>query len=182
MDEPIDLLDADGKYTGKTIMKSEAHRQGLFHPSIHVWLYTENGKILIQKRAKDKDTHPGLWDVSVAGHVGAGENVVISAIREIGEEIGLTVTERELYKLGVFKYRYQHRPDLVDCEFHHTFLCLLKVPLNVLRMQESEVEDLAMVDLATFRDVLANRTVRSKYVPYDPAYYAVVFRAVEARL
>ena len=83
MDELIDVLDADGNYTGKCIMKSEAHRKGIFHPSIHVWLYNKNGEILIQQRAKNKDTHPGLWDVSVAGHIGAGEDIVESAIREV---------------------------------------------------------------------------------------------------
>ena len=163
-------------------MKSEAHKKGLFHPSIHVWLYTGNGEVLIQKRGKYKDTHPGLWDVSVAGHVGAGEDIIVSALREIKEEIGLTVLEGELHKVGVFKYRYEHRADLVDCEFHHTFLGELKVPLKTLIMQESEVDDLALIDLAQFKNELANRAAITKYVPYDPTYFEVVYRAIKKRL
>ncbi|HUH45718.1 MAG TPA: NUDIX domain-containing protein [Arenibacter sp.] len=182
MDEAIDILDADGNYTGETLMKSEAHKKGLFHPSIHVWFYTGNGEILIQKRAKNKDTHPGLWDVSVAGHVGAGENVVLSAIREVGEEIGLTILGGDLFKVGVFKYQHQHRPDLIDREFHHTFLSELKVPLNILKMQESEVDDLALIDLDLFKKELAHKAINPKYVPYDPAYYEVIFQAIEAKL
>lgn len=182
MDELIDILDSDGNYTGKTAMKSEAHKKGLFHPSIHVWLYTKNGEILIQKRAKNKDTHPDLWDVSVAGHVGAGENIIPSAIREVQEEIGLTILGSDLYKVGVFKYRYQHRTDLVDREFHHTFLCKLNVPLDSLSMQESEVDDLALIGLGQFKDELANSISKQKYVPYDPTYYETIFRAIAARL
>jgi|SRR5690554_3338537 len=182
MDELIDLLDADGNYTGKTLMKSEAHKKGLFHPSIHVWLYTENGEVLIQKRGKHKDTHPGLWDVSVAGHVGAGEDVIVSALREIQEEIGLTILEGDLHKVGVFKYRHHHRSDLVDCEFHHTFLGELKVPLKTLIMQESEVDDLALINLTLFKNELANTVTSTKYVLYDLAYFEAIYQAIKERL
>ena len=182
MDELIDVLDADGNYTGKSIMKSEAHRQGIFHPSIHVWLYTKNGEILIQQRAKNKDTHPGLWDVSVAGHIGAGEDVTESAIREVQEEIGLDVAETELYKIGVFKYSHQHHKDLLDCEFHHTFLCELKAPLATLEMQESEVADLSLISMAAFQRELESELHSKKYVPYDMDYYNTVLNAIKKRL
>ncbi|MEX0314176.1 MAG: hydrolase, partial [Allomuricauda sp.] len=71
MDELVDILDDNGNPTGRTCLKSEAHRKGLFHPTIHVWFYTSEGQILFQKRADNKDTFPSLWDVSVAGHIGA---------------------------------------------------------------------------------------------------------------
>ena len=182
MDELIDVLDADGNYTGKAIMKSEAHRKGVFHPSIHVWLYTKKGEILIQQRAINKDTHPGLWDVSVAGHIGAGEDVTESAIREVEEEIGLEITNEDLNKIGVFKYSHQHHKDLLDCEFHHTFLCELKVPLAKLEMQKSEVADLNLVSVAAFKKELESEILSKKYVPYDMDYYDTVLNAIKKRL
>ncbi|MCK0190089.1 NUDIX domain-containing protein [Arenibacter sp. F20364] len=182
MDELIDVLDADGNYTGKSIMKSEAHRKGIFHPSIHVWLYTKNGEILIQQRTKNKDTHPGLWDVSVAGHIGAGEDVINSAIREVQEEIGLAITSSELHKIGVFKYSCQHHKDLLDCEFHHTFLCELKTPLAKLKMQETEVADLNLISIPAFKKKLNRNTHSKKYVPYDMEYYDTVLNAIRKRL
>lgn len=182
MDELIDVLDADGNYTGKSIMKSEAHRKGVFHPSIHVWLYTKKGEILIQQRAINKDTHPGLWDVSVAGHIGAGEDVTESAIREVEEEIGLEITNEDLNKIGVFKYSHQHHKDLLDCEFHHTFLCELKVPLAKLEMQKSEVADLNLVSVAAFKKELESEILSKKYVPYDMDYYDTVLNAIKKRL
>ena len=51
MDELIDILTPEGKPTGKSALKSEAHQKGLYHATIHVWLYTNNKKILLQKRA-----------------------------------------------------------------------------------------------------------------------------------
>lgn len=182
MDELIDVLDAQGNYTGESIMKSEAHSKGIYHPSIHVWFYTTNGEILIQQRAKDKDTHPGLWDVSVAGHIGAGEDITSSAIREVEEEIGLKVLPKDLHKIGVFKYSYQHHEHLLDREFHHTYLSQLKVAVSELVMQEVEVDDLALISISTFREDLKNNAQTKKYVPYDMEYYNTVLQAIEKQL
>jgi len=182
MDELIDVLDSKGNYTGQSIMKSEAHRTGVFHPSIHVWFYTDQAEILIQQRAKNKDTHPELWDVSVAGHIGAGEDIVTSAIREVKEEIGLDITDKELHKIGVFKYSYQHHEDLLDREFHHTFLCELKTPLALLEMQETEVDDLSLITIPAFKKELQSKINASKYVPYDMEYYDTILNAIQKRL
>ena len=78
MDELIDILDANGNLTNRTAMKSKAHKNGWYHQTVHVWFYTLDGKILLQQRSKNKDVFPLLWDVSVAGHIGAGENIKIS--------------------------------------------------------------------------------------------------------
>ena len=89
-EELIDILDDDLSVI-RTCLKSEAHKNGWLHPTVHIWLYTDEGKILVQKRAKNKSSFPDLWDVSVAGHIMASEEAIISAVREIKEEIGLSV-------------------------------------------------------------------------------------------
>ena len=73
MDKIIDILTVTGKHTGKTCLKSEAHQKGLYHQTMHVWFYTEDRKILLQKRALVKKVFPNHWDVSFAGHIGAGK-------------------------------------------------------------------------------------------------------------
>lgn len=182
MDERIDILDADGNFTGQTAMKSEAHQNGWFHPTIHIWFYTKDGRLLIQQRAENKDTHPLFWDVSVAGHIGAGESVESSAVREAAEEIGVTISETDLQKIGVFKSVHKHDKDLIDCEFHHTFLCELKVPLQQLKKQESEVKDLALVPLFQFAEETWGLANPRKYVPYATDYYKIVIKAIKERL
>ena len=102
MDERVDILNEQGKPTGESCLKSEAHRKGLLHPTVHIWLYTTDGRVLIQKRGKNKATHPLLWDVSVAGHVAAGEEIVSAAIREVEEEIGLTILESDFEPLDTY--------------------------------------------------------------------------------
>jgi len=182
VDELIDILDSDGKPTGKTALKSEAHQKGLFHPTVHIWFYSKDGRLLIQQRAKNKDAHPLLWDVSVAGHVGAGEEIEISAIREIQEEIGLAIAEHNLEFISTFKEVHEIAPDFIDCEFHHIYLCELNVPLDQLRKQESEVESLALIPLTRFSEETWGMANLAKYVPHGVEYYKRICREIKARL
>ena len=182
MDELVDILDSEGNFTGQTAMKSKAHKHGLFHPTVHVWFYTQNGQLLIQQRGKEKDTHPLLWDVSVAGHIGAGEDFESSAIREVSEEIGLEITTNELQKIGVFKSVQKHHDNLIDCEFHHTYLCELKVPLSNLKKQESEVEGLKLISLIQFSEETWGMANPEKYVPHKVEYYKSIIKAIKKKL
>ncbi len=181
MDELLDILDANGHYTGKTAMKSVAHKNGWFHPTVHIWFYTTDGKVLLQQRGKNKDTHPLLWDVSVAGHIGAGETPELGAVREIKEEIGLTVSPADLEKIGVFKYVQKHNDNLIDCEYHHTFLAELKVPLKSLKKQESEVDALALVSLRKFAEETWGMANLQNYVPYEPSYYQTIVSHIQKK-
>ncbi|MDC6389538.1 NUDIX domain-containing protein [Maribacter sp. PR1] len=179
MDELVDILDAQGNSKGISLMKSEAHRMGWFHPTVHVWFYTKNNQVLIQQRGKDKNTFPLLWDVSVAGHVGAGELIEISALREVQEEIGLEIRLIDLYKIGVFKSIQKHSKNLIDCEFHHTYICELKVPFNSLKKQETEVESLALIPINQFKKELFELNIQGKYVPHKKTYYQTIITALE---
>jgi isopentenyldiphosphate isomerase len=182
MDELIDILDAEGKFTGEKKLKSYAHRMGLFHPTVHIWFYTRNREILIQQRGKTKDTHPLLWDVSVAGHVGAGEAIEIAAVREVKEEIGLEIKSGQLEKIGIFKSIQKHSQHLIDCEFHHAFIAKMKTPLLKLWKQDSEVENLALIPIDKFEKEVLGDIKTDKYVPHDTHYYQTIIRTIRKQL
>ena len=55
-------------------------------------------QILLQQRSHKKTIHPLLWDVSVAGHIDAGETFIEAALRETKEEIGLLLKQKILKK------------------------------------------------------------------------------------
>ena len=50
MDELIDILTSEGKATGKSALKSEAHHHGWFHATAHIWFFTSDRKILLQNK------------------------------------------------------------------------------------------------------------------------------------
>ena len=181
MDELIDILDAEGNMTKTTAMKSEAHKNGWFHQTVHIWFYTSDGEILLQQRGKHKDIYPLLWDVSVAGHIGTGESILTSAVREIQEEIGLKISPSDLEKIGIFKSVKNHSETLKDYEFHHTFIAELKSPFSALQKQDSEVEALKLVSIKHFSKAL-RKTSNHKYVPHDTSYYETILEEISNRL
>ena len=54
MEEFIELLNEDGTFSGIKSLKSEAHKKGLLHASVHIWIFDTNKNVIIQKRAMIK--------------------------------------------------------------------------------------------------------------------------------
>lgn len=179
MDELIDIVDEHGNYTGETCLKSEAHKFGYFHPTVHVWLFTSDKKILLQQRAFTKKVFPGLWDISVAGHIGAGEIIEEAALREVHEEIGFTILPENLIKIGTRKHQVNHPNGIIDNEFHHVFITELTVPIEMLTIQESEVAEIKLYDL----DILNHTSLYENILlPEYSEYYEFVFDAIMSKI
>ncbi|WP_338733601.1 NUDIX hydrolase [Mangrovimonas cancribranchiae] len=178
VEEFIDIVTKDGKPTGKTALKSVIHSEGHYHNTAHLWLYTKAGKILLAQRSFKKAICPGLWDVSVAGHVDAGETIEQAILRETQEEISLTLQQEDLYKIGVFPCFQTYDNGIIDNEFHHTFIAELGVPLEKLKPQPNEVEALQLVCLDTSFSLLINSHLNNYFIASNRAYYEMVFQRI----
>lgn len=178
MDELIDIVDRNGNPTGESALKSEIHTNGHYHNTAHIWFYNGKADILLAQRAKTKTICPLLWDVSVAGHVDAGETVIDAALRETQEEIGLTITENDLYKIGVFPCFQTYENGIIDNEFHHTYISKLEVTLNQLIPQQGEVESLKYMSIKACLEKLDNSDYNSHFISKNKSYYEYVFNAI----
>lgn len=143
MDERIDILDPSGEQTGRVAWKSEAHRLGLWHRCFHCWIVSPEMPfggpyLFVQRRAPGKETWPDRLDVTVAGHLGAGEETLEGGLREVEEELGLLVKPEELVLLGTRRVELQI-PAGIDREFHEVFLLVRSLHPEDLRLQEEEV-------------------------------------------
>ena len=97
--ELLDVVNQYGVPTGDIVEREEAHRLGICHRTSHVWVLRRVGKgveLLLQKRSYNKDSHPGCYDISSAGHIPAGAGFVESALRELKEELGIDASADEL--------------------------------------------------------------------------------------
>ena len=182
MDEYIDVATKDGKLTGEKELKSIIHKQGLYHHTAHIWLYTKNKEILLAQRSSKKAICPLLWDVSVAGHIDAGETPKQAAIRETQEEIGLKLIENDLKLIGVFKCFQTYPNGLIDNEFHNTFIAELKTPLFDLSLQENEVEQVKLVTFTEFKNLMKNIGKNNHFVPSNKPYYQTVFKKINSEI
>ena len=88
MDELLDIVN-DKDIVTRQEMRSTAHQLGLQHRGVHVFLFTDNGKMLVQKRSADRAAFPSALDCSVSEHVKAGESYLDAAVRGMQEEMGV---------------------------------------------------------------------------------------------
>lgn len=155
--EIFDICDENGLPTGRTVERGEAHRAGILHRTAHVWLIREEAgrtQVLLQKRSRNKDSFPGLYDTSSAGHVPAGSEVLPSALRELEEELGIRAEPGQLHEAGFFRIRYEkmfHGSLFRDNEFTRVYVYREPVDETALRLQASEVDEVRWFDLDTVR-------------------------------
>lgn len=139
--ELIDVLTPDGAPAGSRKPKADIHRDGDWHRAVHLWIVQRDGRVLLQKRAAVKENWPGKWDVSVAGHVSAGEEPEDAAVRETREEIGLDMHRDHFLHIGTTREQYVlNGGGYLDNEFHEIFVVTRDVDLDALSLDPAEVE------------------------------------------
>jgi 8-oxo-dGTP diphosphatase len=173
--ELMEIFDTQGAGTGRISTRSQIHKNGDFHATIHLWIVNEYGQLLLQKRALHKHVYPGKWDISVAGHVPPGSSPLWTAVRETAEELGLEVRPEDLRSVGkVLSCQYHGDRDAPfwDREYHHIYL--LRIPhksLESFSFQDGEVTALRWMPLADFFD--RTRRQDPKIVPHPEAFAMV---------
>jgi isopentenyldiphosphate isomerase len=142
--------------------RAEVHAQRLPHRSVHIAVHDHAGRLLVQRRHRDKLTNPGAWDLSCAGHVeepdhaGAPPDDDLDAVyarvaaRELEEELGVRAP---LVLVG----RFTPEPG-VHYEHIHLFHAVHDGPFT---LQAEEVEDARFVDAGELLALLAADTVTS---------------------
>jgi len=103
MDELLDIVN-DEVIVTRQEMRSTVHELGLQHRGAHVFLFTPDGKMLVQKRNADRAASPSALDCSVSEHVKAGESYLETAVRGMKEEMG--VDGIEIKPLVKFRMNY----------------------------------------------------------------------------
>ena len=167
--EYVDVLDSSGRPIGMRKSKSEVHRDGDWHGAAHVWILNRKGQILIQRRSATKENWPNLWDVSVAGHISAGEEPVEAALREAREELGVTLVHGECrYLFAVAEQVALNNGSYIDNEHHHVFLVEKDLDVGDLKFTDGEVAEVRFVELRKLQTNLT--TDPSGFVPHEEEY------------
>ncbi len=97
-DEVFDVVDERDEVVGRDFRR-EIHRRGLRHRAIHIFWLRPDGQLCLQRRSYAKDNCPGLLSSSCAGHVDAGEGYLAAAVRELREELGISVASAQLEEI-----------------------------------------------------------------------------------
>lgn len=160
--EYVDIVDEQtAESLGSTAERREAHRVGLWHKVVHIWIVNSRGELLIQQRAASKEMYPNLWSMSCEGHVTAGQTSLQTAVTEVREELGLALSESD-FELIDTRRATQHVPDRPeDHHFVDVFVVRKDLTVDKAALPADEVADVRWIDLQTYR---------AKLISKDPAF------------
>lgn len=145
--EYLDIVDENGRPTGETVSRDTAHTDGIRHRTANVWVVRPGDggvEILLQKRSREKDSFPGRFDTSSAGHIPAGDEPLPSALRELREELGIKASPEQLRFAGIFRVRFEkefHGRLFKDDEVTWVYVYAEPVDAMALRLQPEEVDE-----------------------------------------
>ena len=165
--EYLDIVDENGQPTGETVSREEAHQKGIRHRTAHVWIVRnfrgEKMQILLQKRSQEKDSFPGFYDTSSAGHIPAGCEPVPSALREMEEELSISAEPEQLTYIGKFLNEYEmvfHGKPFRDNEVTFVYVYQGHVWIEDLALQASEIDEVQWFDLNEVREEIRHNRER----------------------
>lgn len=147
-DELFDVVDERGEPLGYSKPRGEVHRDGDWHRSFHLWVWgIHDGApfVLFQRRSPTKDTFPNLLDVSVGGHIRAGETLE-ETVREAQEEIGLDLQLDDLTRLGTC-FHSSAGPTFIDQEVMAVFAYRCDQPLDAYTLHPEELSGLVRISI-----------------------------------
>ena len=177
-DELIDVVDEENNLLKIQKMKSEAHAKGLWHRAAHVWIYNSEGKVMLQFRAKNKLLFPAVWDISVGGHVAAGEEALVSAMRETEEELGIKANVSDFDFIRIMKIAIKYK-DIDNKEFIYVYLLKFDGNIDELSVQEEEVEKIRFFSFAEVSS-LVDKGI--KYIITNKNYWQEMSKIIKERL
>jgi isopentenyl-diphosphate delta-isomerase type 1 len=106
MAELLDVVNQEDTVLSQAL-RSVVHQRGLWHRGVHVFLFEEAGKLLLQKRSAQRSAYPAVWDCSVSEHVKAGESYAEAAQRGMQEELGVSGVDIQ----ALIKFKMNYGPD-----------------------------------------------------------------------
>ena len=177
MPELVDICDQEGHLIGSTMQRSEAHRLEAWHRSVMVWLINSQGQILLQRRAEHLGAFPGLWDVSVVGHISAGDEPTPTAVRELREELGIQARADQLHFADTQTDRYMLEYGKMHQEYDFIFIFHCQARLEDFTLQAAEVLEVRWADAEEFQRDLQLASAAVKYSRRNPRIYQIAIDA-----
>lgn len=149
------------------------HQDHDWHCSAHVWIVDpEKHLVLLQKRSPAKDTFPNRFDISSAGHLEGGADPRETAVREVVEELGLSIQPESLE--FVFTCPAEQAPWGGCNAYEHVYLLLLKREQCQFAIGSAEVTSVKWMSINDLK--IAWENGNEEYVPrveqYKDAFFA----------
>ncbi|MGN0979052.1 MAG: NUDIX domain-containing protein [Candidatus Avoscillospira sp.] len=180
--EILDVVDAEGRPTGGTVAREDAHRLGIRHRTAHVWILRRRDgrvQVLLQKRSPEKDAYPGCYDIPSAGHIPAGVDFVPSALRELQEELGVEARAEDLILCGQRVFQFEqvfHGRPFRDNQVSNVYLLWLDREPEDFTLQEEEVTEVRWFEFEACVEAVKTKQIPNCIFPEELAMVSRTFR------
>lgn len=157
-EEHVVLIDEKNNVVG-TQDKATIHSGNTpLHRGFSVFLFNQKGQLLLQQRAFEKKTWPGIWSNSCCGHPQLNESIIHAMQRRIDYELGLPNTSVEII-LPTYRYRYE-RFGIVENE-----ICPVGVGIitNKPKPNQEEVHAIKWIDWHDFLQEINRKSAYSEW-------------------
>lgn len=160
--ELFDLYDENRIKTGKTMERGNPEPKGFYRMVVHICIFNDRGKMLIQRRQDNKHGWSGMWDFTVGGSAVAGDTSRQAAAREVREEIGIELADSEL-----------RRGLTVQTEnvFDDIYIVNRTVDMSEITLQAEEVAEVKWADMETILKMIDEGV----FIPYHRALVELLF-------
>jgi isopentenyl-diphosphate delta-isomerase len=100
--ELLVLVNEDDEEVGH-LTKAACHDgDGVLHRAFSIFVFNDDGDLLVQRRSREKRLWPGFWSNSCCSHPRRGEVLTEAVHRRLYEELGMESDLTFLYKFGYF--------------------------------------------------------------------------------
>lgn len=155
--ELLEVVNKNGVSTGRPATRKEVHEKGLWHRAIIVAIINDDNKILIQKRASTKEKFPGLWDLSVAGHIPFGADSMSCATVEVMEDVGYILPKktqvRDFKFMSSFRNQLPLSDTFIENQFYYFFIYNLDIPIEEFHSQPEEVSEVRYATIFEIKEM-----------------------------
>ncbi len=156
--EELILVDRQDREIG-SVSKAEAHDgDGLLHRAFSLFLFNDDGELLLQRRAPGKRLWGGYWSNSCCSHPRLGESLEIATARRLRDELNL---ETELEHVYWFCYQAGFDSYGAENELCHVYLGTVS---DVVQANDSEIAAIRYLSPAAL-DVEFEKTPE-RYTPW----------------
>lgn len=144
--EVIDLYNKEKQKLNKTFTRGKDKlNKDEYYLLEQIWIINKNKEILLTQRNKNK-SYGGLWEPTT-GHVKTKEKDIEGALRELKEELNITVKKQELTYI---------KHIIIDSKIIDIWLLNKDIKLEQITKEQDEVTNIKYVSIQKFKEMQKN--------------------------
>ena len=137
--EELILVDSDDNETGY-LSKAVCHDgDGVLHRAFSLFLFNDDGELLLQRRGESKRLWPGFWSNSCCSHPRRGESMQVATRRRLRDELNIEAQLEFVYR---FSYQAEFDEAGSENELCHVYLGKIE---GLVKPNDHEIDSIRFI-------------------------------------